>query len=46
MTMRPLVGASSPEIIFSVVVFPQPDGPTMIRNSPSRISRLIPFTAA
>jgi hypothetical protein len=46
MTMRPLVGASSPEIMFSVVVFPQPDGPTMIRNSPSRISRLIPFTAA
>src|SRR5262249_7311536 len=41
-----LVGASSPEIMFSVVVFPQPDGPTMIRNSLSRISRLIPFTAA
>ena len=45
MKISPLVGVSSPEIMLSVVVLPQPEGPTMIRNSPSRMSRLIPLTA-
>ena len=29
----------------SVVVFPQPEGPMMARNSPSPISKLVGFTA-
>ena len=41
----PLVGCSRPQIMFSVVVLPQPEGPTKIMNSPSRISRLTPATA-
>ena len=41
----PLVGGTSPEIMLSVVVLPQPEGPTMIRNSPSWTSRLMPLTA-
>ena len=45
-TMSPPVGSTSPEIMLSVVVLPQPDGPTRIRNSPSWISRSIPLTAA
>ena len=45
MTISPEVGVSSPEIMLRVVVLPQPDGPTMIMNSPSWISRLMPFTA-
>ena len=31
--------------MFSVVVLPQPEGPTKIMNSPSWISRLTPATA-
>ena len=45
-TTSPAVGSTSPEIMLSVVVLPQPDGPTRIRNSPSRISRSMPLTAA
>ena len=32
--------SSSPATMFSVVDFPQPDGPTRMMNSPSAISRL------
>ena len=32
--MRPLVGCSKPAIIRSVVVLPQPDGPSIEKNSP------------
>ncbi len=42
----PDVGVSSPATMRSVVDLPQPDGPTSTRNSPSRISRLNPSTAA
>ncbi len=45
MMIWPDVGVSSPEIMLSVVVLPHPDGPTMIMNSPSLISRLMPLTA-
>ena len=45
MTICREVGVSRPEIMLSVVVLPQPDGPTMIRNSPSRMSMLMPLTA-
>jgi len=37
--------SSSPAIIFSVVVLPQPEGPTRIRNSPSAIVMFRSFTA-
>ena len=33
----PLVMSSSPAIRLSVVVLPQPDGPTSVTNSPSSI---------
>ena len=33
--ISPVEGASSPEIIFSSVDLPQPDGPTTTKNSPS-----------
>jgi hypothetical protein len=33
--ISPVDGASSPEIIFSSVDLPQPDGPTTTKNSPS-----------
>src|ERR1700693_764024 len=42
----PSVMSSSPAIMFSVVDFPQPDGPTRITNSPSAMSRLMSFTAS
>ena len=45
MMTLPLVGSSSPAIMFNVVVLPHPDGPTKIMNSPSLMSRLIPATA-
>ena len=45
MTISPEVGVSRPEIMLRVVVFPQPDGPTMMRNSPSSIRRFTPATA-
>src|SRR5204862_468790 len=35
--ISPVDGASSPEIIFSRVDLPQPDGPTTTKNSPSLI---------
>src|ERR1700716_523626 len=36
--MAPRVGRSSPAISFSVVVFPQPLGPSKVTNSPAGIS--------
>src|SRR6478735_10941277 len=44
-TMSPLVMSSSPTIIRSSVDFPQPEGPTRIRNSPSATSMLMSLTA-
>src|SRR2546423_2831160 len=41
----PPVGCSNPAIIRSVVVLPQPDGPSMEKNSPAGICRLMPSTA-
>src|SRR4051794_33112726 len=43
--MVPRVGCSNPAIIRSTVVFPDPDGPSMEKNSPSAISRSTPSTA-
>src|SRR5205085_9953965 len=43
--IRPLVGSSMPAIMFMVVVFPQPDGPSSAMNSPSAIWRSIVFSA-
>src|SRR5882672_2161623 len=34
------VTSSSPAIMFRVVVFPQPDEPSRVTNSPSRMARL------
>ena len=45
MRMSPLVGISSPASMRSRVVFPQPDGPTMVKNSPSAILMSTPSTA-
>jgi hypothetical protein len=42
MAISPLEIASSPAIIRSKVDFPQPDGPRMTMNSPSRISQSTP----
>src|SRR5467141_1918537 len=36
--MRPAVGVSRPAIILKVVVLPQPEGPTKVKNSRSPIS--------
>ncbi len=44
--MLPSVGNSSPAIIRSVVVLPQPDGPSSEKNSPSRICRSMSSTAS
>src|ERR1043165_2875597 len=41
----PLLGCSKPAIIRSVVVLPHPDGPSMEKNSPPGICRLMPSTA-
>ena len=43
--MRPLVGSSKPAIMRSVVVLPQPDGPSIEKNSPSWISNETSSTA-
>src|SRR5215472_4656165 len=43
--MRPEVMLSSPATMRSVVVLPQPEGPTSTTNSLSRISRLTSLTA-
>ena len=44
--IRPLVGSSSPAIMRSVVVLPQPDGPSSARNSPSCTVKVESSTAA
>src|SRR6516225_4411786 len=41
----PLVGSSKPAIIRRVVVLPEPDGPSIEKNSPSYTSRSTPATA-
>src|SRR5580698_2885812 len=46
MRSSPSLMSSSPAIMFRVVDFPQPDGPTRIMNSPSAMSRLILSTAS
>jgi hypothetical protein len=43
--ITPSVTASSPEIIRSVVVLPQPEGPSRTTNSPSSMVRFIGLTA-
>jgi len=43
--ISPDVGRSSPAIMRSRVVFPQPEGPSKTKNSPSRIDKLTPSTA-
>src|SRR6185295_11479342 len=45
MDTSPELIASSPAIILSVVVLPQPDGPTNTTNSLSRICKLTSLTA-
>src|SRR5436305_2978231 len=45
-TMRPSSGTSKPAIIRSVVVLPQPLGPSSEKNSPSRIDSVTSRTAA
>src|SRR5262245_22310717 len=42
----PALGSSSPTINESSVDFPQPEGPTRMKNSPSAIVRLTSRTAA
>src|SRR5215218_3191248 len=46
MRSSPSVMSSRPAIMFSVVDFPHPDGPTRMTNSPSAMSRLIRSTAS
>ena len=41
----PSSGRSNPAITRSVVVFPEPEGPSMVKNSPRWISRSTPSTA-
>jgi hypothetical protein len=38
--MLPELGASKPASIIRLVVFPEPDGPSMVRNSPFAMVRL------
>src|SRR5216117_2778932 len=45
MWISPDVGRSSPAIMRSKVVFPEPEEPSRTRNSPSRIDRSTPSTA-
>ena len=42
----PEVGISKPAIIRSVVVFPQPEGPSKVTNSPRLMFRLAFLTAS
>ena len=42
----PPVGASSPAIMRSVVVLPQPEGPRMVVSVPLRHLKLMPLTAS
>ncbi len=44
-TMLPPVGSTKPAIICSVVVLPQPDGPSSDMNSPRFTDRLRSCTA-
>ena len=44
--IAPPVGSSKPATQRSVVVLPQPDGPSSETSSPSATSRSMPFTAA
>src|SRR4051812_20656131 len=46
MRISPAVGSSKPAIMRSVVVLPQPEGPTNTTNSPSSIVKLRFFTAS
>jgi len=43
--MLPRLGASMPASIRSIVVLPEPDGPTIVRNSPSSTFSEMSFTA-
>src|SRR4051812_5001012 len=43
--MRPSSGRSNPAIILSVVVLPEPEGPSSVKNSPGSISRSTRSTA-
>src|SRR5215218_2458291 len=43
--IRPVSGCSKPAIIRRVVVFPDPDGPSRVKNSPSPTCRSTPSTA-
>src|SRR6266545_8225774 len=42
--ISPAVGDSKPASIISVVVLPEPDGPSSVRNSPRSMSRSSPST--
>src|SRR5580704_1556039 len=42
--MVPWSGVSNPATIRNNVVFPDPEGPSMVKNSPSRISRLMSWS--
>jgi len=46
MRISPEDGSSSPAIIRSVVVLPQPEGPSSMKNSPSSTVKVDPSTAA
>ena len=46
MISSPEVGVSISPIIFSVVDFPEPDGPEIETNSPLSMEKLIPLTAS
>ena len=43
--MAPSVGVSKPAIMRRVVVFPQPDGPSIEKNSPAPIEKSASDTA-
>ncbi len=45
MLIRPALGSSSPAISRSVLVLPQPDGPSSVTSVPGAISRLTSSTA-
>ena len=42
---EPESGVSKPAIILNTVVFPEPEGPSSVKNSPGLISRSTPSTA-
>ena len=44
--ISPFVGVSKPASIMRVVVLPEPDGPSNVRNSPSAISKSSPLTTS